>query len=70
MQDVKSSLKNLDHKFDKRFDDVNRKFDDVNKKIDRHFERMVLLVLGGVLLKGGIDFFQDQHKNSTSRKEV
>ena len=77
MNDIKSSLKDLDGKVDKKFNDVNekfdKKFDDVNKKLDdvnTKFDCLMLLIIGGVVLKGGFDFYRDERKNSTSRKEV
>jgi len=63
MNDVKSSLKDLTSKVDKGFDHVN-------KKIDTKFDRLMLLIIGGVVLKGGFDFYRDERKNSASRKEV
>ena len=70
MNDIKSSLRDLDSKVDKKFDGVDKKFDDVNKKIDTKFDRLMLLIIGGVVLKGGFDFYRDERKNSASRKEV
>jgi len=58
MNDIKSSLTNLDAKVDKKFDHVNKKFDDVIKKIDSKFDRLMLLIIGSVVLKGGFDFWQ------------
>ena len=42
MNDIKSSLKDLGGKVDK-------KFDDVNKKIDTKFDRLMLLIIDGVV---------------------
>lgn len=45
MNEIKSSLKDLGS-------EVDRKFDEVNKKIDSKFDRLMLLIIGGVVLKG------------------
>ncbi|RPB00299.1 hypothetical protein L873DRAFT_1805441 [Choiromyces venosus 120613-1] len=63
MNEIKSSLKDLGGKVDK-------KFDDVNKNIDGKFDRVMLLIIGGVILKGGFDIFRDEYKHSTSQKKV
>ncbi|RPB25240.1 hypothetical protein L211DRAFT_867239 [Terfezia boudieri ATCC MYA-4762] len=72
--DVKLSLRELDRKVDKRFDNVNSKFDDVDWEFegvdwefDKQFSRLVLLIVGGFVLKGGFDVYRDGLKN---RKEV
>lgn len=36
MNDIKSSLRGLDGKVEKRFDDLSKKVDDVNKKLTRN----------------------------------
>jgi chromosome segregation ATPase len=55
MNDIKSSITNLDAKVDK-------KFDDVNKKIDSKFDRLMYLIIGSVVLKGGFDFWQEERR--------
>ena len=70
VNDIKSGLKELNNNVNKKFDDVNRKFDDVNKKIDTKFDRLMLLIIGVVVLKGAFDFYRDERKDSTRRKEV
>ena len=51
MYEIKSSLLDLDSK-------VDRKFDEVNKKIDTKFDRLMLLIIGGVVLKGGFELYR------------
>ena len=50
---IKSTLKDLSDKLD-------REFSAVNNKIDSKFDRLMLLIIGGVVLKGGLDFYQDE----------
>jgi len=77
LKDIKTSLKDLETNVNKKFDHINekfdhvdKKFDDVNKKIDTKFDRLMLLIIGGVILEGAFDFYRDERKDSSRRKEV
>ena len=50
---IKSTLKDLSDKFD-------REFSSMDKKIDSKFDRLMLLIIGGVVLEGGLDFYRDK----------
>ncbi|RPA98214.1 hypothetical protein L873DRAFT_1915212 [Choiromyces venosus 120613-1] len=59
VSDINTGLRDLDSKVEKKFDyvnkqfhNLNKKFEDINKKIDMKFDRLILLIIGGVLLKG------------------
>ncbi|RPA95266.1 hypothetical protein L873DRAFT_1792440 [Choiromyces venosus 120613-1] len=59
ISDINVGLRDLDSKVEKKFDyvneqfhDLNKKFEDINKKIDTKFDCLILLIVGGVLLKG------------------
>lgn len=46
---------------------IKSSLNDVNNKIDAEFDRLMLLIIGGAVLKGGIDFYQGERKNSMYR---
>ncbi|PWW72281.1 hypothetical protein C7212DRAFT_348324 [Tuber magnatum] len=70
VNDIKLDLKDLHRTIDKKFDDVGRKFDDVHRKIDVKFDRLMLLIVGCVVLKGGFDIYREEHKGFTGEKKA
>lgn len=51
MSNFGESLQKLDKKVEKGFDDVNR-------KMEARFDRLMLLIISGVALKGGFDLYR------------
>lgn len=59
MEDTKEAFKGLGDKADKNLGDVV-------KKIDSKFDRLMFVVLGAIILKGGFDVWRDGRKGSRS----
>ena len=55
---IKSTLKDLSDKFDREFSSMDKKISSMDKKIDSKLDRLMLLIIGGVVLKGGLDFYR------------
>jgi len=65
VKELKSDVKELGMKIDRKFEDlvnkIDRKFDWVDNKSDR----LIYSFLGGLVLKGGFDFYiNEQNKQS------
>lgn len=41
-------------------DKLDREFGAVNKKIDSKFDRLMLVIIGSFILKGGFNFYWDE----------
>ncbi|PUU73493.1 hypothetical protein B9Z19DRAFT_1135065 [Tuber borchii] len=57
--DFKEGFKRIGDKMEKRFDDIG-------KKIDSKFDRLMMIVVGSIVLKGGFDVWRDGRKGSSS----
>ena len=65
---IKADLKDLLKKVDNKFDRFDNKFDRIDNKIDR----LVYFFLGGIVLKGGFDFYMKERalkENRITEKE-
>ncbi|PWW76895.1 hypothetical protein C7212DRAFT_363483 [Tuber magnatum] len=62
VNDIKLDLKDLHRTVKKTFGD---KFDDVHRKIDMKCDRLMLLIVGCMVLKGGFDIYREEHKGFT-----
>ncbi|RPA89533.1 hypothetical protein L873DRAFT_1822635 [Choiromyces venosus 120613-1] len=45
---------------------VNMRFDQVSKK----FDALMMLIIGGAVLKGGYEIYKDERRHSACRKEL
>ncbi|KAG0639567.1 hypothetical protein HOY80DRAFT_1000865 [Tuber brumale] len=63
VNDLKLDVKDLHRTIDK-------KFDDVHEKIDNKFDRLMLLIIGCVALKGGFDIYREEHRGSATEKKA
>ncbi|KAG0638675.1 hypothetical protein HOY80DRAFT_1047043 [Tuber brumale] len=45
---------------------VTKKFSDLDKKIDSKFDKLLLLIVGGLIVKGGFDIFRDERNYARS----
>ncbi|RPA88820.1 hypothetical protein L873DRAFT_1823979, partial [Choiromyces venosus 120613-1] len=49
----------LDRKVDMKFDQVSKKFD-----------ALMMVIIGGAVLKGGYDIYKDERRHCACRKEL
>ncbi|PWW72198.1 hypothetical protein C7212DRAFT_339059 [Tuber magnatum] len=67
---IDTKFTQLDHKIDTKFTQLDSKVDTKFYQVSKKFDTLMMLIIGGAVLKGGYDVYKDEFKHSGSKEQV